>query len=59
MRDELWDASALRHMREIKLHVCRVFLEFIKQFLWRRTDYIVNLNYLVELVISWKEWKQC
>lgn len=53
MRNQLRDACALNG-REVELHVRRVLLEFIKQGLVWRPEYVVYFMYLVQFVVSWE-----
>lgn len=39
---------------ELKFHVCCYLLKLIDQLLWGGPEYIVDLVYLVELVLSGK-----
>lgn len=55
MWDKLRDASSFSHIRKIELHVSGVFLELIKQLLWRRAHDIVNLDHLIEFIITREE----
>lgn len=52
----MWDkfgyASAFSNIGEIEFHVRRIFLEFIKKFLWRRTHDVMNLDHLIKLIVS-------
>ncbi len=45
-------------MREVELHVGRIFLEFLQQLLGGRTHYIVDLVDLVQLIVAGEEGEE-
>jgi hypothetical protein len=52
--NKLRDARALSHIREVELHMSRVFLELLQKLFWWGPSDIVNFNNLVEFIISWE-----
>ena len=59
LRDELSDASAFDapHAELSEVHVARMPLELVQQLLVRRTENVMDLVHLVQLVVPREEWK--
>ena len=53
MRYQLCNALELAR-RKLKLHVCCNFLELVDQLLWRGSNDVMDLVYLIELVLTGK-----
>lgn len=58
MRDQLGNACTILHIWEVELHVSCIFLEFFKELFRRGTHDIVDLDHLIELIVTWEKWEK-